>query len=98
MERLDVLSVPLVGVGVAKLNIARNPAAVQRRKQKTIRGFSAPDSEKDFFCIGLASGQRFLEQAELCRSYSLIGEWVAPDARIIQAYRNVILRGRRGYL
>jgi len=41
--RLDVLSVPLVGVGVAKLIMASQPAREKRSSATNKRGLSAAD-------------------------------------------------------
>src|SRR5256714_11926851 len=51
--RLDVLSVPLVGVGVAKLIMANHPAREKRSSATNKRGLSAPDWETELLFIGV---------------------------------------------
>ena len=53
MVRCDVLSVSLVGEGVAKLNIASSRPRRQRENASKKRGLNAPDFEVDFFCMAL---------------------------------------------
>ena len=44
--------VPLDGVD-AKLNIASKAPTEQRMKARKARGLNIPDSDEDFFCMGM---------------------------------------------